>query len=536
VKPGLDASDPSEACRATGPVLESVFAAVAEAILILDEAGRISDSNAAAEKMFGLTPEKAHGLTYPELLTPERRREAREFLAAASSGGTRRTTAVAVRADGTRLIVETACSSFPGSAERSGGLVVCLRDVTVPLLTHSAVAAVGFEPDAPAALASFREVLGGLLPVENLTLTALEGRSARRLASAGPIADRLPSGELLSLEGTPIQLAVELRRPVVCLDTGAGDLPYDELLARHGLGSYVVLPLFRRAQAIATLNVGFATVGSPTAGVVRLLGSLAGSIMPVVLNLVTLEDREIAIQRLEQLDATKNEFLALITHELRTPLAIVGGFANRLRSRWGELSHDEKLESIEAIDRNARSMYRLVEGGLQVARLESDAFDYDVRPVDLADEATRAVSDLATEGGDRIRVTVEPDLPRALCDPQRHWEILMNLLSNALKFSPADAPIDVEVTRRRETVQLAVRDRGPGIEPGDLPKLFRKFSRVGDPEYCTPGTGLGLYIAKAMVEAQGGTIWVRSTPGDGSTFAYALPIAGAAQADVLKSR
>ncbi len=526
VKPGLGTADPSQGRSAKGAVLESVLAGATEAILILDEAGRISEYNAAAEKMLGLSPAQARGRAYEDLLAPERRREARELLAAASSGGIRRATSLAVRTDGTRLIVEAACSSFPGSDDGPGGLVVCLRDVTVPLLSHSAAAAVGFEPDASAALASFRGVLGGLLPVEHVTLTAVEGGNARRIASAGPVADRLPSGELLSLEGTPVQAAVEQRRPVVCLDTGAGELLYDELLARHGLGSYVVLPLFRRAQVIATLNVGFAPVGSPTAGVVQLLGSLAGSIMPIVLNLVTLEDREIAIQRLEQLDATKSEFLALITHEIRTPLAVIAGFAVHLRNRWSELSDDEKLESIEAIDRSSRNLYPLVEDGLRIASIESGRFEYDLRSVDLAEETRRAVADLGNESSDRIGVSVEDGLPQVRCDPQRHWEILMNLLSNALKFSPPDAPIEVELTRRGEMVQVVVRDHGRGIESADLPKVFTKFSRFGGAlRHTVPGTGLGLYIAKAMVDAQGGAIRVQSTPGDGSTFSYTLPVA-----------
>jgi signal transduction histidine kinase len=99
----------------------------------------------------------------------------------------------------------------------------------------------------------------------------------------------------------------------------------------------------------------------------------------------------------------------------------------------------------------------------------------------------------------------------------------MNLLSNALKFSAPDTPIEVRLSRRHSVVEVSVRDHGPGIEPSDLPKLFQKFTRVGTDQRAAPGNGFGLYISKAMIEAQGGHIRVESDPGRGSTFVYTLP-------------
>jgi signal transduction histidine kinase len=123
-----------------------------------------------------------------------------------------------------------------------------------------------------------------------------------------------------------------------------------------------------------------------------------------------------------------------------------------------------------------------------------------------------------------FHVSAEQGLPLVRCDPDRHRQILMNLLSNALKFSPPDSPIEVRLNRRESVVQVAVRDHGPGIEPSHLPKLFQKFSRVGT-QQLAPGNGLGLYVSKAMIEAQGGQVWVQSHLGRGSTFVYTFPAA-----------
>ena len=496
-----------------------------DAILLVDRAGILIGWNDAAEKMFGVARNDALIGWFENLFAPEWREETVGIFTRTSLGQSARTTTVALRPDGSRVIVEVACSAAGDFDGEPSEYVVVLRDVTEPMLIHAAAAAVAFESDPSAALDSLAVVLGQVVPVENLTLTAVEGDgTARRVASAGRCAAKLRPGEMISTTGTPLAAWMERRHPIVCHDTQRGDLPYDAVLAKAGVGSYVVLPLFRGGRIAATLNVGFATAGVPTPSVVGLLSSLTASVMPIVLNLVTLEEQAGAIRQLEQLGALKNELLALITHDMRTPLAVIAGFAEQLENRWCELSDTEKLESVDAILRNSRSLSRLAEEGLEIARVESGELAYELRPVALEDEVNRTVADLATADADRIRVSAEQGLPLARCDPDRHWQILMNLLSNALKFSPPDSPIEVNLSRRESVVQVAVRDHGPGIERSRLPKLFQKFSRVG-PQQLAPGKGLGLYVSKAMIEAQGGQVWVRSDLGRGSTFVYTLPAA-----------
>jgi PAS domain S-box-containing protein len=502
--------------------LAAILECCSDAVLLVDRTGMVTGCNDAAEKMFGVPRNGAEIAWFENLFPPEWRAATAEMLMRASFDQSARTTAVALHSDGSRLVVEAVGSAAGDFDGEPSEYVVVVRDVTESMLTHAAAAAVAFESDASAALESLAVVLGYVIAVEDLTVTALEGGAARRVASTGRRAANFGPGEIISIDGTALAAAVDRRHPIVCHDTSAGDLPFDSVLAKAGVGSYVVLPLFHGGRVVASLNVGFARPGSPTASVVGLLSSLTSSVMPIVLNLVTLEEHASAVRHLEQLDALKNEFLAVISHDMRTPLSVIAGFAEQLKNRWSELADREKLESVEMILRNSRNISRLVEEGLEIARIESGRFEYQSRPVALEDEVERIVADLPRVDADRIHVSAECGLPQVRCDPNRHWHILMNLLSNALKFSPPETPVDLILTRRESVVQVSVRDHGPGIEPSDLPKLFQKFTRVGR-QRATPGNGLGLYISKAMIEAQGGHMRVESAPGRGSTFVYTLP-------------
>jgi two-component system, NtrC family, sensor histidine kinase KinB len=521
----MDLSTRGTEARFLAGILESS----SDAIVLVDRAGMLTEWSDAAEKMFGEARSDPSIGSFEDLFPPEWREETAAIFARASVGQPARTTTVALRSDGSRLIVEVTCSAVGGPVKgEQSDYVVVLRDVTEPMLIRAAAESVAFEADASAALESFAAVLAHVVPIEILTLTAVEAAgTARRVAGAGRRAAELQGGEILSMSGTPLAAAVKRRHPVVCHDTAAGDLPYDAVLAAAGVGSYVVLPLFHGGRIIATLNVGFAATGAPTPSVVSLLSSLITSVMPIVLNLLTLEEQAHAIRQLERFDALKNEFLALITHDMRTPLSVINGFAEQLQQRWSELDEAEKLESVDTILRNGRSLYRLVEEGLEIGRIESGAFAYELRSVALGDEVERTVADLSASDANRIRLSSEGGLPLVRCDPDRHRQILVNLLSNALKYSPPDTAVDVELTYGDSMVRVAVRDRGPGIEPTDLPRVFQRFSRVGTQHLAAPGSGLGLYISKALVEAQGGQMWAQSEPGCGSTFVYTLPAAEA---------
>lgn len=243
------------------------------------------------------------------------------------------------------------------------------------------------------------------------------------------------------------------------------------------------------------------------------MGLLSPVLLPIgnaILHLLMAEQQAGAINRLQRLDSLKNEFLALVTHDIRTPLAVIAGFATTLRDRWPDLPEGVKLESLDAILRNARNLSRLVEGGLQLALIEASELRYHFAPFDLAGEVQSTVKDFGVrDDTERFRVAIDERLPLAFGDQQRHWQVITNLVSNAVKFSQPTDPIDVLVTRQGPMIQITVRDHGPGIAAEDRPKLFQKYSRFGAAvERDVRGTGLGLFISKSLVEAQGGRIWL----------------------------
>ena len=235
-----------------------------------------------------------------------------------------------------------------------------------------------------------------------------------------------------------------------------------------------------------------------------------------------------ANERLRQVDQLKTEFVAMVAHDLRSPMSVISGFADTIHDRWDVLPDVQKLEYLRLISRNTRSLAEFVEDVLQVARMESGELHYDMQAFDARLVVQRIVMDMQVAHPElTLSVQAPEQLPDVLGDVDRNWQILTNLVSNAMKFSNGEPRIEVELkTLAAEgKLAIAVRDNGVGIADEDLPRLFRRFSRVGPTRRTVSGTGLGLYIVKSMVEAQGGRIWVDSRPGEGSTFTYTLPFA-----------
>ena len=232
-----------------------------------------------------------------------------------------------------------------------------------------------------------------------------------------------------------------------------------------------------------------------------------------------------AVEELRESGAMKDEQVAIMAHDIRAPLTVILGCSEVLAERWQDLVVDRRVEFLNTISRSARALAGLVEDALQVSALESGEMAYDIETLDLVALVDRVVAEFKHGVPLRI-IEVEASAPeiKVRCDDRRQWQVLTNLLSNAVKFSPEDAPITVRVSADEGVGRVSIVDRGRGIEPGSLRSLFRKFSRIPDPEgRRTSGTGLGLYICDLLVRAQGGEIWAESTPGQGSTFTYTVP-------------
>jgi signal transduction histidine kinase len=230
-----------------------------------------------------------------------------------------------------------------------------------------------------------------------------------------------------------------------------------------------------------------------------------------------------ANERLRELDRLKDDFIATVSHELRTPLTSITGYVELAR----EQADPESARFLEIAERNAARLLELVNDLLFVARIQSGRLDIEVGDVDLRELAAECV-DSAGPAAARRHVELALDLseavPGVIADRRRMIQVLDNLISNAIKFSPDGGRVEVSVRSAGDRVVTAVRDRGIGITEAERGQLFERFFRTeGALSRQIPGTGLGLYITKAIVDAHGGTVEVASVPGEGSTFSVLLP-------------
>ena len=232
------------------------------------------------------------------------------------------------------------------------------------------------------------------------------------------------------------------------------------------------------------------------------------------------------ITALAELQEQREDLLRAVSHDLRNPLQGVLGPAQLLERRLTRAGMERERESADTIISAARRMDTMIQDLVDAARSESGQLRLKRQPVHLRafalDLKERLAASLETR---RIAIEIPLDLPPASADPARLERILTNLWSNALKYSAPGTSVEVRARQEDGWVTTSVTDHGPGIPPDDLPRLFERYFRTGTGRERREGVGLGLYIARQLVEAHGGRIWVESEVGVGSRFSFSLPIA-----------
>lgn len=232
------------------------------------------------------------------------------------------------------------------------------------------------------------------------------------------------------------------------------------------------------------------------------------------------------ITRFRLLERMRTEFVSNVTHELRTPLTSIRGFAETLLE--GALDDREDARRfVEIIRRESDHLGRLIEDILDLSRIESGRWSMTREPLEiatLADETLGRLAPKAADLGVELKIAVPADLPPVPGDPGRLAQVLINLVDNALKYTPRGGSVTVTARDAGPHISLSVADTGSGIPKADLPRIFERFYRVDKARTrSTGGTGLGLAIVKHIVEAHGGTIGVESDTGKGATFTFVLP-------------
>jgi len=237
-------------------------------------------------------------------------------------------------------------------------------------------------------------------------------------------------------------------------------------------------------------------------------------------------------ERTRSLDRLKSEFVAVVSHEIRTPLTSVKGAVELLADEHYFTNSDQQVKLLTIAHANAERLLVLINDILDFSRLESSSLPMSLELQRLEPIVTQVAQNLRTQLEERrlqLETRLAPGLPEVMVDSHRIGQVLTNLMSNAIKFSPAGGRIVITAEPWNGCVRVGVRDHGEGIAPQDLPKLFRKFSQIdSSATRKAGGTGLGLVICKGIIEQHGGQMAVESTPGEGSTFFFVLPPASPA--------
>jgi signal transduction histidine kinase/ActR/RegA family two-component response regulator len=285
--------------------------------------------------------------------------------------------------------------------------------------------------------------------------------------------------------------------------------------------SYLAVPVKGvQGDVLGGLFFGHSRVGAFTEQHERLALGVAAWASVALENARLYADAQVA-------NRMKDEFLAVLSHELRTPLNAIVGYARLLRG--GILSPEKAARGLETLERNATWLTQIVEDVLDVSRIVSGKIRLDVQAVELpviVDNAVASIQPAADAKGVRVQTVIDPGVGPVSGDPGRLQQVVWNLVSNAVKFTPRGKRVHVRLERVNSHVEIVVSDTGIGIRPDFLPYVFERF-RQGDASTTrkTGGLGLGLAIVRHIIEMHGGTVEASSSgEGKGSTFRVRLPL------------
>ena len=231
------------------------------------------------------------------------------------------------------------------------------------------------------------------------------------------------------------------------------------------------------------------------------------------------------ITHFREAEQLKSTFISVISHELKTPVALIKGYADTLSREDASWDHDTYQRGLKVIEEEADRLHELIENLLSASKLQAEGMRLTLDDVTLPRIAEQAIERFQTQT-DRhtLRAHFPADFPVISGDSTRLRQVIDNLLSNAIKYSPKGGEIVVRGTYDDDWVQVSVSDHGPGIPPDQLERIFQRFHRVNNAlTNNTQGTGLGLYLAYAVITAHGGNIWATNDPKGGATFTFVLP-------------
>ncbi len=525
-----------------GRWLAAIVESSDDAIVSKDMNGLITSWNRAAERIFGYTAAQAIGRSVRLIIPEDRMAEEDEVIERVRQGElvehfetTRR------RKDGTLIPISLTVSPIRDKDGAIAGASKIARDISEQ---QRIARQTSFLAEAGAVLASSLDYESTLRAVANLAVPTIadwcgvdiirDGNIERlavahvdpsKIAFAKIIRERYEdrdapySAPSVIRTGTPA--LIESISDDMIVAAARGDQERIRLVRSLGLRSYMCVPLIAHGQTLGALTLAMAESGRHyTDADLRLARDLASRAAIAV-------DNARAYDQLKRANRLKDEFLATLSHELRTPLNAILGYSRMIRS--GLTTGEKQAQAIATVERNATSLTQIVEDVLDVSRIISGKLRLDVQPVELprvVEHAVESILPAANAKGLRVQVVADPRAAPISGDPERLQQVVWNLVSNAVKFTPKGGQIQIRVERVNSHVEIVVSDTGIGIASDFLPHLFERFRQAdAGTTRAHAGLGLGLAITRHLVEIHGGTIQAASAgPGTGATFRVKLPV------------
>ncbi|MCS7177773.1 MAG: GAF domain-containing protein [Anaerolineae bacterium] len=342
----------------------------------------------------------------------------------------------------------------------------------------------------------------------------------------------MPSDGRVSRQQAPLLVDALFRSETTVLR----DIPHTTTgrlvgLARQwGLMDAALAPMLIRGQPVGLLALGRPPGHPPIdEGEMEFLNIVAGNLSVAWENARLYQEAVETAERLKEVDRLKSQFLANMSHELRTPLNSIIGFSRVILKGIDGPITEQQRQDLEAIFNSGQHLLGLINDILDISKIEAGKMELSFEPTDLGEIIRGVMSTAIALVKDKpieLQQSIPPELPTIIADSRRIRQVLLNLVSNAAKFTDQGF-IRVEAHADEEFVTISVSDSGIGIPPEKLPHIFEAFTQVdASPSRKYGGTGLGLTISKSFVELHGGKIWVESELGKGSTFTFMLPIQG----------
>ena len=517
-----------------------------DAIVSKDLNGTIITWNKAAERMFGYSAEEAIGKSIRIIIPADRQSEEDEVLRTIRGGqAVTHYETIRERKDGSKFAISLTVSPIHDDSGRVIGASKIARDITEQVRLrdfareHAADTEKLGEIGALVASSLDRDAI-----VQKVTDTATNMTGAEFGAFFYNVRDAQTGDAymLYTLSGAPKDAFASLPNPratAVFAPTFRGegtvrleDVTKDERYGKNPpffgmptghlpVRSYLAVPVRGRSHdVIGGLFFGHSRVGVFTEKHERLAEGIAAWAA------VALENARLYVEARDA-NRMKDEFLAVLSHELRTPLNAIVGYARLLRG--GILPPEKAARGLETLERNATALTQIVEDVLDVSRIVAGKIRLDVQPVELplvVDNAVATVQPAADAKNVRVQTIVDPRVGPVSGDPDRLQQVVWNLLTNAVKFTPRHGRVQVRLERVNSHVEIVVSDTGIGIAPEFLPYVFERFRQAeAGTTRKTSGLGLGLAIVRHIVEMHGGTVHASSSgEGAGATFSVRLPL------------